>query len=370
MKKYDFLIVGSGIFGSTCAYELHKRGFSVLVLEKRNHIGGNVFTKNIDEINVHMYGPHIFHTDKKEVWDYICKFAKFNDFINTPIANYHGEKYHLPFNMNTFVELWKDVKTPEDAKKRIAEEQSKFNIEEPRNLEEQALKLVGYTIFKKLIKEYTEKQWGKDCKELPPFIIKRLPLRFTFDNNYFNDPYQGIPCGGYTNIIEKMLKGIDVVLNVDYLKQKNKYSSLAKTIIYTGPIDEYYNYEFGHLEYRSLKFEIERLNIPSFQGNAVVNYTSHDQKYTRIIEHKFFEFGNLPNTVISKEYPCKFEPGLIPYYTVNDEKNEKLYSRYKEKSLNEKNIIFCGRLGSYKYYDMDDAIFEALKMCRRLIGEH
>ena len=368
-KKYDYLVVGSGLFGSTCAYELSRRGFKVLVLEKRNHVGGNIYTKNIDGINVHLYGPHIFHTDKKEIWEYINQFSKFNNFINCPIAVYRNERYHLPFNMNTFCELWDDVKTPEDAKRHIEEEKNRFNIKEPANLEEQAIALVGYTIYKKLIKEYTEKQWGRDCKEMPPFIIKRIPVRFTFDNNYFTDPYQGIPVDGYTAIINKMLKMSDVRINTDFLANKDRYLSLAKHIIYTGPIDEYFNFKFGHLEYRSLRFRFRKLNVSDYQGNAVVNYTSHVKKYTRIIEHKHFEFGKQSTTIISYEYPDKYENGKIPYYSINSEKNNELYNKYLLESKKDNKVVFGGRLGSYRYYDMDDTIIAALDLIRGLINE-
>ena len=365
--KYNYLIVGSGLFGSTCAYELTKAGFSVLVIEKRSHIGGNVYTKNVKGINVHVYGPHIFHTDNLDIWKYVNQFAKFNNFINSPLANYHGELYHLPFNMNTFCELWSDVKTSDDAKKHIDEEKKKFDIFEPRNLEEQAISLVGETIFKKLIKEYTEKQWGKDCKELPPSIIKRIPVRFEFNNNYFTDKYQGIPEGGYTQIIEKMLLGSDILLDTNFLDNKEKYLGMAQHVIYTGMIDEFFGYKYGPLEYRSLKFETDELNIPSFQGNAVINYTSHEKPFTRIIEHKFFEFGKQPITIISREYPDRFEKGKIPYYTINDEKNQTLLEKYQQEAKKFRNIYFGGRLGSYHYYDMDDVIVEALKLTKELI---
>lgn len=368
-KKYDYLIVGSGLFGSTCAFELNKKGFRVLVIEKRDHVGGNIYTKNINGINVHLYGAHIFHTDKKEIWDYINQFANFNNFVNSPLANYNGEIYHLPFNMNTFCDLWSDVKTPEDAKAKIEEEKSKFRFDEPSNLEEQAITLVGPTIYKKLIKEYTEKQWGRDCRELPPFIIKRIPVRFTFDNNYFTDPFQGIPVGGYTQIIEKMLKGVDVILNSDFFDKKDYYLKIANRIIYCGMIDEFYNYKHGHLEYRSLRFDIKEFPIKSFQNNAVVNYTSHDKPFTRIIEHKFFEFGNQDNTIVSYEYPEKYKAGLIPYYSVNNNQNDSLYNKYIEEAKKDSNIYFGGRLGMYKYFDMDDTIIEALHLVKVLLDE-
>lgn len=368
-KKYDYLIVGSGLFGSTCAYELKRRGFSVLVLEKRNHVGGNIYTKNIEGINVHVYGPHIFHTDKKEIWEYINRFASFNSFINSPLADYHGERYNLPFNMNTFCQLWKDVKNAEDAKRHIDEEKAKYNISNPSNLEEQAISLVGETIYRKLIKEYTEKQWGRDCSELPATIIKRLPVRFTFNNNYFDDPYQGIPQGGYTQIIEKMLYGIDVVLNEDFLLKKDYYLSTCKRVIYTGPIDEYFNYKFGKLEYRSLDFEIRILDTSVYQGNAVINYTSHEVPYTRVIEHKFFEDSVSKKTIISFEYPSKYFDGKIPYYAINDDRNNELYGTYLKEAKKSGNVFFGGRLGSYRYFDMDDTIYSALELIRGLCNE-
>ncbi len=367
MKYFDYLIVGSGLFGSTCAYLLKQKGYSVLVIEKRDHIGGNIYTENIDDINVHKYGAHIFHTSNEKVWEFMNKFAKFNNFINSPIANYHGEFYHLPFNMNTFVELWPDVKTKEDAIRHIEEEKKQFNIIEPKNLEEQAISLVGITIYQKLVKEYTEKQWGKPCTELPSFIIKRLPVRYTFDNNYFDDKYQGIPIGGYTQIIEKMLDGIEVRTSTNFLEHREELEVLADKIIYTGPIDEYFDYCYGQLEYRSLKFIEKKLNIESYQGNAVMNYTSHDVPYTRIIEHKFFEFDTQPNTIISEEYPDDWELGKERYYTVNDDKNNNLYQKYLELSKNYPNIIFGGRLGSYKYFDMDDTIEAAFKLINEMV---
>ena len=365
MAKYDYLIVGSGLYGSICAYELHKRGYKVLVIDKRNHVGGNVYTKEVEGINVHVYGAHIFHTSNKEVWDYINQFAEFNNFINSPLARYKNEIYNLPFNMNTFCELWKDVKTPEEARNKIEQEKKSYHIEEPHNLEEQAINLVGPTIYEKLIKGYTAKQWGKDCKDLPAFIIKRLPVRFTFDNNYFNDIYQGIPKGGYTNIINKMLEGIEVRLNTDFLKSKEEYSQIANKIIYTGTIDSYFDYKFGNLEYRTVRLETEVLDIPNYQGVAVVNYTEQEIPYTRIIEHKHFEFGTQPKTVISREYSDKWTSEKEPYYPINNEKNNALYEKYAALAAKESNIIFGGRLGAYKYYDMHLVIAEALKLCEK-----
>jgi len=361
MAKYDYLIVGSGLYGSICAYELHKRGYKVLVIDKRNHVGGNVYTKEVEGINVHVYGAHIFHTSNKEVWDYINQFAEFNNFINSPLARYKNEIYNLPFNMNTFCELWKDVKTPEEARNKIEQEKKSYHIEEPHNLEEQAINLVGPTIYEKLIKGYTAKQWGKDCKDLPAFIIKRLPVRFTFDNNYFNDIYQGIPKGGYTNIINKMLEGIEVRLNTDFLKSKEEYSQIAHKIIYTGTIDSYFDYKFGNLEYRTVRLETEVLDIPNYQGVAVVNYTEQEIPYTRIIEHKHFEFNlATPKTVISKEYPASWKLGDEPYYPVNDQRNTELLMKYQLEAKKYPNLYFGGRLGLYKYLDMDKVILEAL----------
>ena len=367
MIMYDYLIVGSGLYGSICAYELNKKGYKVLVLEKRSHIGGNIYTKNIEGINVHEYGAHIFHTSNKEVWDYINQFAEFNNYINSPIARYKNELYNMPFNMNTFTKLWPDVFTPDDAKKKIEEERKDYYKENPSNLEEQAINLVGKTIYEKLVKGYTAKQWGKNCDELPSFIIKRLPVRFTFDNNYFNDRYQGIPCGGYTKIIEKMLDGIEVRLNTDYLSNKEEYNKLAKNIIYTGAIDAYYDFCYGSLEYRTVRFETEILDIANYQGNAVINYTDYEVPYTRIIEHKHFEFDTTTSkTIISKEYSTKWEPGMEPYYPLNDEKNNNLYNKYKELALKEKNVHFGGRLGEYKYYDMDKVIIEGLNYIKEI----
>ena len=367
MDKYDYLIVGSGLFGSVCAYELTKKGKKCLVIEKRDHIGGNVYTEEIEGINVHKYGAHIFHTSDKKIWQYINQFAEFNNYINSPVARYNDELYNLPFNMNTFTKLWNDVFTPEQAMARIEEEKKEGYSENPQNLKEQAINLVGKTIFEKLVKEYTEKQWGKSCEELPAFIIKRLPVRFTFDNNYFNDRYQGIPIGGYTKIIEKMLEGNDVRLSYDYFEHKEDLEGCYNKMIYTGPIDQFYNYCYGPLEYRSVKFDTEILDIDNYQGNAVVNYTSKNVPYTRIIEHKHFEFGKQEKTVISREYSSKWKIGDEPYYPVNDEKNNELFKKYNELAMNEKNVIFGGRLGQYKYYDMHVVIKEAINMIKLLV---
>lgn len=357
---YDYLIVGSGLFGAVCAYELKKKGYNCLVLEKRNHIGGNIFTEEIEGIQVHKYGAHIFHTSNEKVWNYINQFAKFNHYVNSPIARYYDECYNLPFNMNTFTKLWPEVFTPEEAKRKIEEEKADSFKENPSNLEEQALSLVGKTIYEKLIKGYTEKQWGKPCTSLPAFIIKRLPVRYTFDNNYFNDFYQGIPIGGYTKIIDKMLEGVEVRLNCNYLEKKEKYNGLAKRVIYTGPIDAYFEYCYGPLEYRSVRFETEVLDVNNYQGNAVVNYTARDIPFTRIIEHKHFEFGNQEKTVISKEYSSTWKVGDEPYYPVNDTSNNDLYYKYRKLADQDPKVIFGGRLGLYKYMDMDDVIESAL----------
>lgn len=367
MKKYDYLVVGAGLFGSTFAYEMSKRGKKVLVIERRNHIGGNIYCENINGINVHKYGAHIFHTSDKEIWNYVNEFCEFNNYINSPIANYKGELYNMPFNMNTFTKLWDDVITPLDAKRKIEEQRKVLNGREPKNLEEQAISLVGRDIYEKLVKGYTEKQWNRDCKDLPCFIIKRLPVRFTFNNNYFNDRYQGIPIGGYNVIIEKMLENCDVKLNVDYLKEKEKYNALADKILYTGMIDEYFAYQLGNLEYRSLRFENEILeDVDNYQGNAVVNYTDRETPYTRLIEHKHFEFNECPGTVITKEYPSDWHIGDEAYYPINDEKNTKLYEKYKELAKNEKQVIFGGRLGHYQYYDMDKVIKAALELVNKI----
>lgn len=364
---YDYLIVGAGLFGATCAYELNKKNKKVLVIDKRDHIAGNIYTKNIDGINVHVYGAHIFHTSDKEVWNYIQQFAEFNNYINSPVARYKNELYNLPFNMNTFTKLWSDVFTPEDAKRKIEEEKKSFHIDEPKNLEEQAINLVGKTIYEKLIKGYTAKQWGRPCTELPAFIIKRLPVRFTFDNNYFNDRYQGIPIGGYTKIIEKMLDGIEVRLNTNYLDNKEEFDRIAKHIIYTGPIDEFFSFKYGPLEFRTVEFKTEELDMSNYQGNAVVNYTEYEIPYTRIIEHKHFEFNpESKKTIISKEYSKTWKLGDEPYYPVNNDKNNSLYEKYKEEASKMPNITFGGRLGLYKYYDMDDTIIEAFKILKEL----
>ena len=363
--KYDFLIVGAGLYGATIAHEAKKAGKSVLVIDRRPNIAGNVYTEDIEHIHVHKYGAHIFHTNDRGVWDFVNEFAVFNRFTNSPVANYRGELYSLPFNMYTFNKMW-GVVTPEEAAAKIEEQRKAAGITNPRNLEEQAISLVGTDIYEKLIKGYTEKQWGRKCTELPAFIIKRLPVRLTFDNNYFNALYQGIPVGGYTKMVANMLEGIEVRLNTDYLKEKETYDSLAETVIYTGPIDAYFSYSLGYLEYRSVRFETEVLDKPNFQGNAAVNYTDAETPWTRIIEHKWFEFGkdengnDLPKTVISREYSSEWKPGDEPYYPVNDEKNGQLYQKYKALAEKEKNVVFGGRLGEYKYYDMDKVIRSAL----------
>lgn len=359
MKKYDYLIVGSGLFGSTFANLANKDGKKVLVIEKRNNVAGNIYTKEKFGINVHKYGAHIFHTDYKNVWDYVNSFVEFNRYTNSPVARYKNELYNLPFNMNTFSKLWNDVVTPEDALRHINEEKKEITCE-PKNLEEQAISLVGRTIYEKLIKEYTEKQWNRDCKDLPSVIIKRLPVRLIYDNNYFNDKYQGIPIGGYTKLVENMLDGIEVKLNTNFFDNIEEYKKIAKKIIYTGPIDEYFNYSLGKLEWRSLRFEEKELDLENYQGNAVVNYTSHDVDYTRVIEHKHFEFDSTsPKTIITFEYPCDYVEGMEKYYTINDDKNNELAEKYKELAKKEKNVIFGGRLAEYKYYDMDDVIKSA-----------
>lgn len=367
MNKYDYLIVGSGLFGAVCAHELKKKGFRVLVVEKRNHVGGNVFTEEKEGIIVHKYGAHIFHTSNEEVWNYINQFASFNNFVNSPIAVYKNEKYNLPFNMNTFVKIWSDIKTPDDAKKKIEDEKKKYHVEVPKNLEEQAINLVGVTIYEKLIKGYSAKQWGKSCNELPPSIIKRIPVRFTFNNNYFNDIYQGIPIGGYTPIINKMLKDVEVKTNYDFFEHKEELMNISEHIIFTGPIDQFFKYKYGPLEYRSLHFKEEVLNIRQYQETAVTNYTEYDIPYTRIIEHKHFEINNKsPKTIISKEYPLKWEERIEPYYPINDEKNDNLYKLYLKEAENVQKVYFGGRLGHYKYYDMDQAILAALNYLKKL----
>lgn len=364
MQKYDYLVVGSGLYGAVFAHEAREAGKSVLVIDKRPNIAGNVYTEEIEGINVHKYGAHIFHTNNKTVWNYVTRFAEFNRFTNSPVANYHGELYSLPFNMYTFNKMW-GVVTPEEAAAKIEEQRKEAGIAEPKNLEEQAISLVGRDIFEKLVKGYTEKQWGRKCTELPPFIIKRLPVRLTFDNNYFNALYQGIPMGGYTKMVANMLEGTEVRLGVDYLEEKEMYDALAEKVIYTGPIDAYFQYQLGYLEYRSVRFETEVLDKPNFQGNAAVNYTDAETPWTRIIEHKWFEFGTQPKTVISREYSSEWKPGDEPYYPVNDEKNTLLYKKYKELADQEEKVIFGGRLGEYKYYDMDAVIASALEMCKK-----
>lgn len=368
-KKYDFLIVGCGLFGSVFAYQMHKAGKKILIIDKRNHIGGNVYTENINNINVHKYGAHIFHTNNKKVWEFVNKFAEFNNFVNSPVANYENEIYSLPFNMYTFNKIW-GVITPQEAID-IINKQRAIIKHEPKNLEEQAISLVGTDVYEKLVKSYTEKQWGRACSELPPDIIKRLPVRFTYDNNYFNALYQGIPIGGYTKMIENMIRDIDIELNIDYLEHRNKYNVIADKIIYTGPIDAYFDYCEGNLEYRSVRFETQVLDIDNYQGNAVVNYTDANTEYTRIIEHKWFEFGkdcnnqNITGTIISKEYSSEWDISKEPYYPINNIKNIDLYNKYKSMGDQEANIIFGGRLGTYKYYDMDAVIATALDISEK-----
>ena len=362
--KYDYLVVGAGLYGAVFAQQCKAAGKSVLVIDKRPNIAGNVYTEEVEGFNVPVYGAHIFHTNNKKVWDYITRFAEFNRFTNAPVANYKGELYSLPFNMYTFNKMW-GVVTPQEAADKIEEQRREAGITEPKNLEEQAISLVGRDIFEKLVKGYTEKQWGRDCKDLPAFIIKRLPVRLTFDNNYFNALYQGIPMGGYTKMVANLLDGIEVRLNVDYLENKAQLDALADKVVYTGPIDAYFGYKLGTLEYRSVRFETEVLDIPNFQGNAAVNYTDREIPWTRIIEHKWFEFGTQPKTVISREYSSEWKPGDEPYYPVNDEKNGALYQQYKALAEGEEKIIFGGRLGEYKYYDMDAVIASALDMCEK-----
>lgn len=364
--KFDYLVVGAGIFGAVFAHEASKKGKKVLVIDKRNHIAGNIYTENVEGINVHKYGAHIFHTSDKQVWNYVNQFAEFNNYINSPIAIYKDELYNLPFNMNTFSKMW-GIKTPDEAKKIIDEQKKQYYVENPSNLEEQALSLAGKDVYEKLIKGYTEKQWGRDCKELPAFIIKRLPFRFTYNNNYFNDCYQGIPIGGYTQIVEKLLEGIEVRLNVDFLKEREIYEDIADKIVYTGMIDQYYDYKLGVLEYRSVRFETEKLDCENYQGNAVVNYTDREIPYTRIIEHKHFEFGNQPVTIISREYSSEWNKGDEPYYPVNDDKNNALYEQYKKLAAKEDKVIFGGRLGGYKYYDMDKTVKAALDLAGEIL---
>ena len=357
---YDYLIVGSGLFGSVFAHEMHKKGKSCLVLERRPHVGGNIYCENKDGINIHTYGAHIFHTSNKKVWDYVNQFVEFNNYVNSPVANYKGELYNLPFNMNTFTKMW-GVVTPKEAAEKIAQQRAEAGITDPKNLEEQAISLIGTDIYTKLIKGYTEKQWGRSCTELPAFIIKRLPVRYTFDNNYFNDRYQGIPVGGYNKLIEGLLAGIEIRTGVDYLKHRDEYKDITKKIVYTGPIDEYFGYKLGPLEYRGLRFETERLEEENHQGVAVMNYTDHETPWTRIIEHKHFEFGTQPVTYVTKEYPADWQPGEEAYYPVNNARNQSLYEQYAALAQNEQNVIFGGRLAEYKYYDMDDVVESALK---------
>ena len=363
MEHYDALIVGAGLYGATVAQCLREKGKSALVIDKRDAIGGNVYTQEIEGIQVHKYGAHIFHTNNKAVWDYVNRFAEFNRYTNSPVANYKGELYSLPFNMYTFNKLW-GVVTPREAEEKIREQREAAGITEPKNLEEQAISLVGTDVYEKLVKGYTEKQWGRPCRELPAFIIRRLPVRFTFDNNYFNARFQGIPIGGYTAMVEKMLSGTEIRLGVDYLADKAAWDAVADQVVYTGPIDRYFNYCFGPLEYRSVRFETEVLKTPNFQGNAVVNYTDRETPYTRIIEHKHFEFGTQPKTVISREYSSEWKVGDEPYYPVNDEKNRSLYEKYRALAEKEAHVVFGGRLGEYKYYDMDAVIERALNFAR------
>lgn len=365
MEKYDYLIVGAGLYGAVMAHELGKKGKRCLVIDRRGHIGGNVYCENVEGINVHKYGAHIFHTSNKKVWEYVNQFAEFNNYINSPVAIYKEELYNLPFNMNTFSKMW-GIKTPKEAREEIARQVAETGITEPKNLEEQGLSLVGRDVFEKLVKGYTEKQWGRDCKDLPAFIIKRLPVRFTYDNNYFNDRYQGIPVGGYTKVVEKMLEGTEVLLNADFFEFRKKNPAIAEKIIFTGMIDEYFDYKLGALEYRSVRFETEVLDCDNYQGNAVVNYTEREVPYTRIIEHKHFEFGQQEKTVISREYSSEWTVGMEPYYPVNNEQNNQLFERYKELAAKEENVIFGGRLGDYKYYDMDKVIEAALNAVEKL----
>lgn len=364
--KYDYLIVGAGLFGAVFSYEATKKGKKCLVIDKRDHIAGNIYTKETENINVHQYGAHIFHTSDRKIWDYVNSFADFNNYINSPVAVYKDELYNLPFNMNTFSKMW-NIKTPSEAKAIIEKQIEELNITEPQNLEEQALSLVGTDVYEKLIKGYTEKQWGRDCKELPAFIIKRLPLRFTYDNNYFNDRYQGIPIGGYTKIVEKMLEGSDVLPDTDYFEFIKDNEGIADKVLFTGMIDEYYDFCYGHLEYRTVRFETEVLDCDNYQGNAVVNYTDREVPYTRIIEHKHFEFGKQEKTIISREYSTEWEPGMEPYYPVNNERNNDLFEKYKALADKEEKVIFGGRLGNYKYYDMDKVIIAALEAVEKYV---
>ncbi len=365
--SYDYLVVGAGLFGAAFARQMTDAGKKVLVIEKRNHIAGNVYTEEIEGIQVHRYGAHIFHTSDTEVWNYVNRFAEFNRYTNSPVANYHGNLYSLPFNMYTFHRMW-GVTSPQEAEAIISQQRKASGITQPRNLEEQAISLVGTDIYEKLIKGYTEKQWGRPCTELPAFIIRRLPVRFTFDNNYFNDRYQGIPMGGYTQMVAKMLEGIEVRLEEDYLENKQMWDAAAEKVVYTGPVDAYFHNCFGPLSYRSIRFETEVLDTPNFQGNAVINYTDRETPYTRIIEHKWFEFGTQPKTVISREYSLEACPGAEPYYPVNDETNNALYQRYRELALKEPKTLFGGRLGEYRYYDMDKVLHSALELAKKEIS--
>ena len=362
--KYDYLIVGSGLFGSVFAHEMRKKGKKCLIIEKRKHVGGNIYTKEEENINIHQYGAHIFHTSNKELWEYINKFAEFNNFINSPVAVYEDKMYNLPFNMNTFYQMW-GTKTPQEAKEKIEQQKREAKIENPQNLEEQAISLIGQDIYEKLVKGYTEKQWGKDCTELPAFIIKRLPVRFKFDNNYFNDRYQGIPIGGYTQIIEQLLENIEVKLETDYFQDREKWDNIAEKIVFTGMIDQYYDYCYGDLEYRGLKFETETLDVENYQANAVINYTERKIPYTRIIEHKHFEDSESPKTIITREYPAEYKKGEEAYYPINNDKNNQLYAKYEALAQKEENVIFGGRLGTYKYYDMDSIIQEAINAVKK-----
>ena len=364
---YDYLVVGSGLFGCVFAHEAKKRNKRILVIERRNHVGGNIYCEEKDGINIHKYGAHIFHTDYKHVWEYVNRFVEFNNYVNSPVANYHGELFNLPFNMNTFSKMW-GVITPAEAAAKIAEQRKAFTGE-PKNLEEQAISLIGTDVYTKLIKGYTEKQWGRSCTELPAFIIKRLPVRYTFDNNYFNDRFQGIPMGGYNKLINALLEGIEVRTGVDFNEQREIYSSIAKTIVYTGPIDAYFGYRLGQLEYRGLRFETERLEEENHQGVAVMNFTAREVPYTRSIEHKHFEYGKQPVTYVTKEYPADWKPGEEAYYPVNNDKNQALYEKYAELAKGETNVIFGGRLAEYKYYDMDDVIDSALQCVNNVLGD-
>lgn len=365
MKRYDYLIVGAGLYGAVFARELTRRGKSCLVIDRRNHVAGNVYTEKMAGINVHKYGAHIFHTSDREVWEYVNQFAEFNNYVNSPLAVYRDELYNLPFNMNTFSKMW-GIRTPKEARQMIERQVAELGITEPQNLEEQALSLVGTDVYTKLIKGYTEKQWGRDCRELPAFIIRRLPCRFTYDNNYFNDRWQGIPIGGYTQMVEKMLEGADVLLQTDYFDLIREQPELAHTVVYTGCIDEFFGYRLGALKYRSVRFETEELPEENYQGNAVVNYTDREVPYTRVIEHKHFEFGKQPTTVISREYSAEWKPGLEPYYPVNDAENNALYAQYQQLAAQQENVIFGGRLGQYRYYDMDKVIRAAMDELEKL----